>query len=138
MFPIETRILIADDLSSLRELLKAYLHRLGYLRITEAEDGNMAYQAMISAKAAGSPIDLIISDWNMPKATGLEFLKAVRAVPDWKSIPFILLTTESEKPKVMEAIMAGATNYMVKPVEQQVLEEKLLRTWQKINDVKKN
>jgi two-component system chemotaxis response regulator CheY len=136
MFPLDTQILIVDDLSSLRELLKAHLHHLGYRKLTEAEDGDGAYRAMILAKAAGKPIQLVISDWNMPKVSGLELLKTVRTVPEWKEIPFILLTTENEKPKVMEAILAGATNYMVKPVEKQVLEEKLLRTWQKMNEKK--
>ena len=118
---------------SLRDLLKAYLRRFGYKHITEAVDGRDAYQTMIASKAAGNPFELVISDWNMPNLTGLELLKLVRAIPEWKTLPFILLTTENEKDKVMEAVMAGASNYMVKPVEEKTLEEKLLRTWQKIN-----
>ena len=133
MFPIDTRILVVDDMVSLRDLLKAYLRRLGYRQISDAFDGRDAYQAMISAKAQGLSFDLVISDWNMPNLNGLEFLKLVRAVPDWKALPFIMLTTESEKDKVMDALSAGATNYMVKPVEEQVLKDKLLRVWQKTN-----
>lgn len=128
-----TRILVVDDMASLRELLKAYLRRMGFKQITEAVDGRDAYQALIAAKASGGVFELVISDWNMPNLSGLELLKLVRSVPDWKNLPFILLTTESEKDKVMEALMAGASNYMVKPVAEKTLEEKLLRVWQKLN-----
>lgn len=113
--------------------MKAYLRRLGFRQISDAEDGRDAYQAMISAKAAGISYELVICDWNMPNMTGLEFLKLLRAVPEWKALPFIMLTTENEKDKVVEAVMAGASNYMVKPVEEKMLEEKLLRVWQKLN-----
>lgn len=132
MFAPQTRILVVDDLSSLRDLLKAYLRRLGFKQISEASDGREAYQTMVSAKASGAPFELIISDWNMPNVTGIELLKMVRALPEWKNLPFILLTTENEKEKVMEAVQNGVSNYMVKPIEEKVLEEKLLRTWQKV------
>lgn len=132
MFAPSTRILVVDDLSSLRDLLKAYLRRLGFKHISEAADGREAYQSLVSAKAAGSPFELVISDWNMPNVSGIELLKMVRALPEWKNLPFILLTTESEKDKVMEAVQNGVSNYMVKPIEEKVLEEKLVRTWQKV------
>jgi two-component system, chemotaxis family, chemotaxis protein CheY len=132
MFAPSTRILVVDDLSSLRDLLKAYLRRMGFKQISEAADGREAYQTMVSAKAAGAPFELVISDWNMPNVNGIELLKMVRALPEWKNLPFILLTTENEKEKVMEAVQNGVSNYMVKPIEEKVLEEKLLRTWQKV------
>ena len=131
MFPPTTRVLIADDMPSLRELLKAHLRRLGFRIITEANDGQEAYQLMVAAKASGNHFDLVISDWNMPGMNGLDLLKVVRAVDGWKNLPFVLLTTESEKSKVMEAILAGASNYIVKPVEANTLEEKLKAVWAK-------
>ena len=133
MFPPHTRILIVDDMSSLRDLLKAYLRRLGYRNISEAEDGRIAYQALLAAKASGSAFDLIISDWNMPNLDGLEFLKLVRSSPEWKNLPFLLLTTESEKAKVLEAVLANVSNYVVKPVEEETLKEKLKKIWEKLN-----
>jgi two-component system chemotaxis response regulator CheY len=133
MFAPNTRILIVDDMASLRDLLKAYLRRLGYKSITEAVDGRDAYQTMIASKAAGNPFELIISDWNMPNLNGIELLKLVRAVPEWKNLPFVILTTENEKEKVMEAVLAQVSNYIVKPIEEKTLEEKLARTWQKLN-----
>lgn len=132
MFPPHTRILIVDDMPSLRDLLKAYLRRLSFRNISEADDGRMAYQALLAAKAAGAPFELVISDWNMPNLDGLEFLKLVRSSPEWKNLPFILLTTESEKAKVLEAVMAQVSNYMVKPVEEAVLKEKLTKVWEKM------
>lgn len=133
MFETGIRILIVDDMPSLRELLKAYLRRLGYKQISEAEDGRDAYQLMMAAKASGAPFELVISDWNMPNMTGLELLKLVRSVPEWKNLPFLLLTTENEKEKVMEAVLAQVSNYIVKPVEEEVLKEKLRKVWDKLN-----
>ncbi len=132
MFPPNTRILIVDDMQSLRELLGAYLRRLGYKDITEAADGQEAYQLLVSSKNQKAPINLVISDWNMPNLNGLDLLKLIRANPDWSKLPFLLITTESEKPKVVEAIQQGVTNYMVKPVEEATLKEKLERSWEKL------
>lgn len=133
MFEHGIRILIVDDMQSLRELLKAYLRRLGYRQITEAVDGQDAYQLMIAAKAAGAPFELVISDWNMPTMTGLELLKLVRSMPDWKNLPFIILTTENEKEKVMEAVLAQVSNYIVKPIEEDTLKEKMKKVWDKLH-----
>lgn len=132
MFPAETKFLIVDDMPSLREVLKALLKKNGFNQITEANDGQEAYQMMVAAKAAGKQYDVIICDWNMPNMNGMEFMKVIKAVDTWKSIPFILLTTESEKAKVMEAIVAGATNYMVKPVQEATVMEKLKAAWDKV------
>jgi len=133
MFPDTTRILIVDDMASLRELMKAYLRRLGFKYVTEASDGREAYQVLIASKTSGNPFELVISDWNMPNLNGIELLKLVRAVHDWKNLPFLMVTTESEKDKVLEAIKAGASNYIVKPVDENTLQEKLQRTWLKLN-----
>jgi two-component system chemotaxis response regulator CheY len=134
MFPDSTRILVVDDMPSLRELLKAHLRRIGFKNIVEAKDGQEAYQLLISSKSVGTSFDLVVCDWNMPNMTGLELLKVVRAVDIWKKLPFLLLTTESEKGKVMEAISSGVNNYMVKPVEEQVLREKLASVWKKMQE----
>ena len=132
MFAPETKFLIVDDMPSLRDVLKALLKKAGFSNVTEANDGQEAYQLLIAAKASGSQYDVIICDWNMPNMNGLELLKVVRAVNAWNSVPFILLTTESEKGKVMEAIAAGATNYMVKPVQENTLVEKLKAAYDKV------
>ena len=120
-----TKILVIDDTASLRDLLKAYLRRLGYLQVDEAEDGEVGLNAMWGAQNLGQPYDVVICDWNMPKMSGLELLQRVRLVPVWKTLPFILLTTESEKAKVVEALQADVTNYMLKPVEEATLRDKI-------------
>lgn len=129
-----TRILIVDDMPSLREVLKAHLRRLGYRQISEASDGREAYQLMVTAKSTGAPFELIISDWNMPNMNGLELLKSVRSNSDWKTLPFLLLTTENEKGKVLEAVMAQVSNYLVKPIDEITLKDKLAKVWAKMHE----
>ena len=133
MFPKDTTILVVDDLESIRELMVAYLSRLGYKDVLEASDGQQAFEIINASRVAGKNIKLIISDWNMPKLNGIELLKLIRADNEWKSLPFLLMTTESEKPKVVEAIKSGVTNYMVKPINEATFQEKLERTWEKLN-----
>ncbi len=131
MFPPDTRILVADDMPTIRELVKNQLKTLGFKTILEAADGEQAMQILISNNATGSPVQLVISDWNMPKMTGLEFLKQVRASVEWQNLPFILLTSESERDQVTEAILAGVSQYLVKPFAAKVFEEKLKGVWNK-------
>jgi two-component system chemotaxis response regulator CheY len=131
MFPPETRILIADDMPTIRELLKSQLKAMGYKSIVEAADGEVALNILVTSVSKGAPIELVISDWNMPKLSGLDFLKQVRASNDWKTLPFVLLTSESERDQVTEAILAGVSQYIVKPFAPKIFEEKLRSVWAK-------
>lgn len=133
MFPEATKILIVDDIQSLRDLLKAYLRRLGYWNIEEVVDGQDALDKLWEAQSKGEEFGLVISDWNMPTMTGLELLKRVRMVPDWKNLPFLLLTTESEKARIVQAVQAQVSNYMVKPIDEQTLKDKIQKVWEKAN-----
>lgn len=133
MFPVSTRILIADDMPTIRELVKNQLKAMGYTAIIESVDGEQAFKALVSNMGAGSPIQLVISDWNMPGMTGLELLKQVRAMPEWVNLPFVLLTSESEREQVTEAILAGVSQYIVKPFAAKAFEEKLKSVWAKHN-----
>ena len=81
--------------------------------------------------ASGAPVELVISDWNMPKLTGLELLKQVRASKHMVNLPFILLTSESERDQVTEAILSGVSQYVVKPFTAKMIEEKMKSAWQK-------
>lgn len=136
MFPLDTRILIADDLSTIRELVKSQIKALGYKFIFEVADGEQALQVLVNHQQAGTPIQLVISDWNMPKMTGLELLRQVRASPDWANLPFVLLTSESERDQVTEAILAGVSQYIVKPFAAKTFEEKLKGVWAKHHPAK--
>ncbi len=133
MFPPNTRILIVDDVESLRDLLRAYLHRHSYLHTDTAEDGESALNLLWTAQNAGVPFQLVISDWNMPKMTGIELIKKIRQVAAWRGLPFLLLTTESEKEKVLEAVLAGVNNYLIKPVDEDALYSRLQKIWDKLN-----
>lgn len=131
MFPVTTKILIADDMPTIRDLVKNQLKALGYKSILEATDGEQALKLLIANNVPGSQIELVISDWNMPKMTGLEFLKQVRASQEWVNLPFVLLTSESERDQVTEAILAGVSQYIVKPFAAKSFEEKLRSVWAK-------
>ena len=96
------------------------MKELGFADLTEADDGASGLKA-----AGEAAYDLIVSDWNMPNMTGLEFLKAVRADAGLKGIAFIMVTSEADKEKIMEAVQAGVSQYIVKPFNAMQLEEKI-------------
>jgi len=132
MFPLDTRILIVDDMSSIRDLVKSHLKSLGYTLIIESLDGASGYEQLLKNLNAGTPIGLVISDWNMPKLTGLDFLKKVRASQEFAQLPFVLLTSETERDQVTDAIMAGVNQYIVKPFSPKTFTEKLQSVFNKI------
>jgi len=104
----------------MRRIVKNILRQLNFVNITEAEDGSTALEALQREK-----IDLVISDWNMPKMTGLELLKAVRADDALKHIPFLMVTAEAQQENIIEAVKAGVSNYIVKPFTAEVLSQKI-------------
>ncbi|MCD6197234.1 MAG: chemotaxis response regulator CheY [Deltaproteobacteria bacterium] len=114
------RILVVDDFATMRKVIKNLLRQSGYQNVTEAEDGVVALKELRSQK-----IDFVISDWNMPNMTGIELLKAVRADSELSSLPFLMVTAESLKDNVLEAVKAGVSNYIVKPFTAEVLNEKI-------------
>ena len=133
MFPPTTKTLIVDDMPTIRDLVKSQLKALGIKNVAEAVDGEAALKLVETAHTGGTPFDLIISDWNMPNLTGLDFLRKVRAAEHLKETPFVLLTSESERDQVTEAILAGVSQYVVKPFTAKSFEEKLTSVWNKIN-----
>jgi two-component system chemotaxis response regulator CheY len=114
------KILLVDDSNTMRRIEKNTLEKMGYNDITEAGDGAEALKTL----AAGG-FELVLMDWNMPNMTGIDALKAIKANPAIKSVPVIMVTSESEKTRIMEAIQAGAANYVVKPFQQDTLQEKI-------------
>ncbi|MCX7822273.1 MAG: response regulator [Syntrophobacterales bacterium] len=113
-------VLVVDDFATMRRIIRNILRDLEFKKILEAEDGTAAVDILKTQK-----VDLIISDWNMPKMTGLELLKWVRANEDTKDIPFLMVTAEAQKENVIEAVKAKVSNYIVKPFTAQTLAEKL-------------
>ena len=114
------KVLVVDDSAVMRQIIKKNLKELGFADLTEAEDGAAGLKA-----AGDGGFDLIVSDWNMPNMTGLEFLKAVRADGGLKGVAFIMVTSEADKDKIMEAVQAGVNQYIVKPFNAVQLEEKI-------------
>ena len=129
MFAPNTRILIVDDMLTMRKLVKKVCAEIGFADVTEAADGALAWDVL---NATTPPIQLVISDWNMPNMSGLDFLKKVRADAKWAKLPFLLVTAEAEQKQVVEAVKAGVTNYVVKPFSADTLKEKLEAAYKKV------
>jgi two-component system, chemotaxis family, chemotaxis protein CheY len=119
------RILLVDDSKTMRNIQKAVLAQLGYTEILEACDGQDAL-----SKAPSYKPDLMLVDWNMPNMDGLTFVKTWRQTN--KTMPIIMVTTESEKSRVIEAIKAGVNNYVVKPFTPDLLSQRICETLAKM------
>ncbi|MEJ2033098.1 MAG: response regulator [Deltaproteobacteria bacterium] len=116
----DIKILIVDDFATMRRIVKNILLQLGYRNIVEADDGTTALDMLKNEK-----IDLIISDWNMPKMTGLDLLKTVRSNDATASLPFIMVTAEAQQHNIMQAVKAKVSQYIVKPFTAEIMQEKL-------------
>jgi two-component system chemotaxis response regulator CheY len=114
------KILVVDDMATMRRIIKNLLMQLGYRNIDEAEDGVVGLQKM-----RNNNYDFIITDWNMPNMTGLDMVKEVRKDPSLKHLPILMVTAEAKKENVILAIKAGVNNYIVKPFPAEVLKEKM-------------
>jgi two-component system chemotaxis response regulator CheY len=121
------KILVVDDFSTMRRIVKNVLKQLGFENLDEAEDGAQAL-----TKLRSGVYGFVVSDWNMPNMDGLELLKEVRKDPALKDLPILMVTAEAEKDKVVTAIQAGVNNYVVKPFTAEVFKEKMDRIFEKI------
>ncbi len=113
-------VLVVDDAATMRRIVRSLLRELGIKNVREAEDGEMAFEDLKRQKA-----DLVVSDWAMPRMTGIELLRAIRQDENLKETPVLMVTAESKKENIMEAVQAGVNNYIVKPFNSKTLEEKL-------------
>lgn len=114
------KVLVVDDQTSVRQMTKLTLEEIGVRLIHEAENGSRAVEV-----ASVQPLDLIISDFNMPEMDGIEFLRAVRSHPSARRVPFILVTGRGDRELVVKAAQAGANNYVVKPFTAEILRKKI-------------
>ncbi|WP_457621893.1 chemotaxis response regulator CheY [Persephonella sp.] len=114
------KILVVDDMATMRKIIKGLLDQLGYKNIDEAEDGKVALQKLKSGN-----YDFVITDWNMPNMTGLELVQEIRKDEKLKHLPVLMVTAEAKKENVLLAIKAGVNNYIVKPFTAEVLKEKI-------------
>jgi two-component system chemotaxis response regulator CheY len=112
------KVLVVDDSGTMRKIILRSLNALGVTDVVEAGDGSDGLDAFKQQQ-----FDVVLTDWNMPRMTGLELLKAIRA--SGSTVPVILITTEAEKGRVLEAVQAGVSDYLVKPFETEGLRQKL-------------
>ena len=119
------KILVVDDFSTMRRIVRNLLKELGFSNVDEAEDGIAAL-----AKLRSSNFDFVVSDWNMPNMTGLDLLKEIRADANLKHLPVLMVTAEAKKENIVSAAQAGASGYVVKPFTAATLEEKLNKIFQ--------
>lgn len=120
MADLKMKVLIVDDFSTMRRIVKSILRQVGYVNIIEADDGATAWDVLQREK-----IDFVISDWNMPQMSGLELLKHVRTSEALKEMPFLMVTAEGQKEHVIEAVKHRVNNYIVKPFTPETLMEKI-------------
>jgi len=114
------KVLVVDDQLTMREVAKMALQEMGVRHILDAENGTDAFK-----KATTQPLDMIISDYNMPEMDGLGLLRAVRGHPAVRKLPFILVTGRGDNALVVTAAQAGVNNYIVKPFTSEMLREKI-------------
>jgi len=122
------KILVVDDFSTMRRIVKNLLKDLGFTNMVEADDGKTALPIL---QAGG--IDFLVTDWNMPGMTGIDLLKAVRADPNLVNLPVLMVTAEAKREQIMLAAQAGVNGYVIKPFTAGTLKEKIEKIFDRIN-----
>lgn len=120
-------ILIVDDFSTMRRIIKNLLRDLGFTNTSEADDGTTALPMLQTGK-----FDFLVTDWNMPGMQGIDLLKAVRSDPELASLPVLMVTAESKRDQIVEAAQAGVNGYVVKPFTAATLKEKIDKIFERI------
>lgn len=114
------RVLVVDDFSTMRKIIKNILRQLGFTNIVEADDGSTAWEVLNKDN-----IEFIVSDWNMPTMSGIELLRKVRGSEEYADIPFLMVTAEAQQENIIEAVQAKVSNYIVKPFTPETLGQKI-------------
>jgi two-component system chemotaxis response regulator CheY len=122
------KILIVDDFSTMRRIIKNLLRDLGFTNTQEADDGVTALPMLRTGE-----FDFLVTDWNMPGMTGIDLLKEVRADPSIASLPILMVTAEAKRDQIIEAAQAGVNGYVVKPFTAQVLKEKIDKIFERVD-----
>ena len=122
------KILIVDDFSTMRRIIKNLLRDLGFNDTTEADDGQTALPMLKTGK-----FDFLVTDWNMPGMDGLTLLKTVRADENLSSLPVLMVTAEAKREQIVEAAQAGVNGYVVKPFTAVTLKEKIEKIFERLD-----
>ncbi len=123
------KILIVDDFSTMRRIIKNLLRELGFSNTIEADDGQTALP-----KLRTGGVDFLITDWNMPGMSGIELLRAIRADANLKGLPVLMVTAEAKREQIVEAAQAGVNGYVIKPFTAATLEEKINKIFERIEN----
>ncbi|MAG77087.1 MULTISPECIES: chemotaxis response regulator CheY [Thalassotalea] len=121
------KVLVVDDFSTMRRIVKNLLRDLGFTNIQEADDGSTALPML-----QGGDFDFVVTDWNMPGMQGIDLLKAIRADEKLAHIPVLLITAEAKKEQIVMAAQAGVNGYIVKPFTAATLKEKLDKIFERL------
>lgn len=123
---LNKKVLIADDFPNMRADLQKILKSLGFTNVKEVQDGKEAWETLRLEAQYGEPFEIIFSDINMPFISGLALLKTLRSTDSYKKIPIFIVSTENEKETILKAIIDGATDYIIKPYEEEVVKAKII------------
>lgn len=121
------KVLVVDDFATMRRIIKNILRQIGFTNIVEADDGTTAWELLNKDDS----IQFIVSDWNMPQMTGIEFLRKVRASEEFADLPFLMVTAEAQQENIIEAVQAKVSNYIVKPFTPDTLGQKINKIFEK-------
>ncbi len=121
------RILIVDDYSTMRRIIKNLMRELGFSNLDEADDGTTALPMLKSGR-----FDFLITDWNMPGMTGIDLLSEVRNDPELTSMPVLMVTAQAKKEEIVRAAQAGVNGYVVKPFTAETLKEKINKIFERL------
>lgn len=122
------KILVVDDFSTMRRIVKNLLRDLGFTNTHEADDGTTAWPMLQS-----SDFDFVVTDWNMPGMTGIDLLKKIRADDRLKTIPVLMVTAEAKRDQIVAAAQAGVNGYVVKPFTAAALKEKIEKIFERVD-----
>lgn len=120
----DQHFLVVDDFSTMRRIVTGLLKELEYTKMSEAEDGAVAFKIL---ESGATPVTFVLTDWNMPVMDGLALLKKIRATPQLSHLPVLMITAEAKKENIVEAAQSGADGYIVKPFNAATLQEKIAK-----------
>ena len=121
---LSMKVLIVDDFATMRRIIRNILRQIGFMNISEADDGTTA---LIELKK--ERFDLILCDWNMPEMSGLELLYKMKSDDELKDIRFVMVTAETRRDNILEAVKAGVSSYIVKPFTAETIGQKLKKVF---------
>jgi two-component system, chemotaxis family, chemotaxis protein CheY len=122
------KILVVDDFSTMRRIVKNLLADLGYTNVAEADDGKTAWPMLQQGD-----FEFVVTDWNMPGMTGIDLLKHIRADARLASLPVLMVTAEAQRDQIIEAAKAGVNGYIIKPFTAVTLKEKIDKIFQRLS-----